>query len=210
MPSYGVDARIKRKARVDQDDLKLSQSDFDTLVSKLNEQASDRVDTYCGRDFTQHDTSTISVVGNGRPRIPLPIYPIRSITEVKEDDNTVDASDYRLAGDQGPFAGSRNSGVLVRVGGVWDQPVKTGDRNIEVTADWGFTNPPDDIVQVVEQLAVDALVAIGQRASTKGASSVSMDGFSVTYGVEAIDRGLMDLSDAQKSSLKPWRRVIVT
>jgi hypothetical protein len=51
-------------------------------------------------------------------------------------------------------------------------------RNIAVVYTYGFTTPPAAITGIVEDLVAGALTHAARNRATKGASSMSMDGYS--------------------------------
>lgn len=181
-------------------------SELDSLISKLNDRAKSLIDEYCQRDFGEHLAETVDVDGNGRRELSLPdaaagdglYYPIISLSTVKIDDSALDADDYRIKPQPNALA-NRNAGVIERKNARWPE----GWENIEVTLDWGYSAPPDEVKGIAETLIVDQLLNAAQASKSSGAESVSMDGYSVTFGKR------MRLSDEHKSRLARFRRVIV-
>lgn len=172
---YGDAARIKTRSGVSYSDLALSdEAALTTLIGDLNDQASETVDDYCGRDFQQHGTVetpvTVKLDGNGREKIRLPGFPIISVSSVTLDGEVLtEGTDYDVL---------VASGILERVDfGVW----RRGKRNLEVNYVYGHATPPASIVGVVEDLVAGALTHAARNRAVKGASSMSMDGFSVAY-----------------------------
>jgi len=79
-----------------------------------------------------------------------------------------------------------------------------GRRNISVVYTYGFTTPPGAIVSIVEDLVVGALTHAARNRAVKGASSMSMDGYSVAYS--ELSR-LMGLAPEQMQMLDRYRPI---
>lgn len=203
MGTYADATTVKNRSGVAADDLGLTSAEFDALISTLNGQASDRIESYCRRDFEDHPDDVVSIDGNGRSSIRLPGYPVRSIASVEVGESkprTLDPSTYRVQ--DNPAMPGENSGVLERKRAVWPE----GWENVTVTYTWGYTNAPDSVEGVADQLVIDALQAAAKDNRAAGATSLSLDGFSVSFPEGALR---MTLDDDQKSTLDDHRRVVV-
>lgn len=195
---YGDTARIKHLANVTYSDLGLADEEtLEMFISDLNDQASEIVDDYCGRDFGLHGTETAPVVaklnGNGRRTIRLPGFPVVSVVSVSVDGTILtEGKEYDVI---------LESGILERIDrGIW----MPGRRNIVVKYVYGYESPPKSIARIVEGMVVAALVATKKRVSVGAVSSISMDGYSVSY-----DRitGNLDLTDEWMQILDRYRVV---
>ena len=195
---YGDTARIKHLANVTYSDLSLADEEtLEMFISDLNDQASEIVDDYCGRDFGLHGTETVPVVaklnGNGRRTIRLPGFPVVSVVSVSVDGTILtEGKEYDVI---------LESGILERIDrGIW----MPGRRNIVVKYVYGYESPPKSIARIVEGMVVAALVATKKRVSVGAVSSISMDGYSVSY-----DRitGNLDLTDEWTQILDRYRVV---
>jgi hypothetical protein len=195
---YGDTARIKHLANVTYSDLGLADDEvLNTFIGDLNDQASEIVDDYCGRDFGLHGTETAPVVaklnGNGRRTIRLPGFPVVSVVSVSVDGTILtEGKEYDVI---------LESGILERIDrGIW----MPGRRNIVVKYVYGYESPPKSIARIVEGMVVAALVATKKRVSVGAVSSISMDGYSVSY-----DRitGNLDLTDEWTQILDRYRVV---
>jgi hypothetical protein len=195
---YGDTARIKHLANVTYSDLGLADEEtLEMFISDLNDQASEIVDDYCGRDFGLHGTETVPVVaklnGNGRRTIRLPGFPVVSVVSVSVDGTILtEGKEYDVI---------LESGILERIDrGIW----MPGRRNIVVKYVYGYESPPKSIARIVEGMVVAALVATKKRVSVGAVSSISMDGYSVSY-----DRitGNLDLTDEWTQILDRYRVV---
>ena len=169
--AYGDAGRIRTKAGIASADLGLAdEAALASLIADLIEQASDVVDTYCGRDFALHEDVAERYDGTGRDRLMLRGRPVISVTSVEVDGVPLaDGDEYVVL--EGP-------GILERVDGT---PWRRGRRNVVVSYSHGYATPPGAIVGVVEDLAAGALGHAARNHATKGASSMSMDGYSVAY-----------------------------
>lgn len=171
MSKYGDDTRIKTSSGLVYSELGLANDGaLTTLVGTINTHASALIDAYCGRDFTSHADDIIYQHGTNSPKMLLPGRPIVSISYIKADTVTVDASTYRI----GRIPGSSlNSGTVERTQGWW---YRTTDYEVKYT--WGFSSTPAEVVRVAEDIALLILRDIRERYITGNASSTSMGGFS--------------------------------
>ena len=170
MSAYGDVTRTLTRSGITYADLGLAnEAALASLAADLIEQASDIVDTHCGRDFALHEDVAERYDGTGRRRLRLRGWPVVSVASVvvggvplTEDlEYEVDAA-----------------GILERVdGATW--PV--GLRNVAVTYSYGYVVTPGAIAGVVEDLVAGALTHAARNRAVKGASSMSMDGYSVAY-----------------------------
>lgn len=185
---YGDSALIKTKTGLSYTDLGLANdAAFDTLIDDINTQTSSMVDRYCDRDFLKHTDDTMVFDGNNRIRIRKLGYPVISITSVKIDGVLLAASEYRIKSH--PLHPTENAGILEKRWSVWPN----GWENIEVVYTWGFDTPPEVVSMVVEIVAVQEIKDLAARYKGKGAESMSMDGFSVSFdmgGEKLISSGI--------------------
>ncbi len=192
MSAYGDPTRTLTRSGITYADLGLADEDaLGSLAADLIEQASDVVDAHCGRDFTHHVDESERHDGTGRRRLRLRGHPIVAVTSVEVGGvSLIEDLEYEV--DAGP-------GILERVdGAVWPR----GQRNISVVYSHGYTVPPGAIAGVVEDLVVGALTHAARNRAVKGASSMSMDGYSVAYS--ELSR-LMGLAPEQVQVLDRYR-----
>jgi hypothetical protein len=169
-----------------------SEAALASLVEDLIGQASDILDTYCERDFALHEAETERLDGNGRERIRLAGHPLLSVTSVTLGSTLLDSASYEVR---------PGAGILERIdGGVWS----AGRRNLTIVYSYGFTTPPAAITGIVEDLVAGALTHAARNRATKGASSMSMDGYSVAYS--ELSR-LMVLAPEQMQTLDRYRPI---
>ncbi len=192
MSAYGDPARTLTRSGITYADLGLvDEASLASLVEDLIEQASDSVDLYCGRDFALHEGVAERYDGTGRDRLMLRGRPIVSVASVEVDGVTLaDGDEYVVL--EGP-------GILERVDGT---PWRRGRRNVVVSYSHGYTTPPAAIAGIVEDLVAGALTHAARNHATKGASSMSMDGYSVAYS--ELSR-LMVLAPEQMQILDRYR-----
>ena len=191
MSAYGDVARTLTRSGITYADLGLADDDaLASLTEDLIKQASDVVDTYCGRDFALHEAETVRLDGNGRERIRLAGHPLLSITSVTLGSTPLDSTSYEV---------HPGAGILERIdGGVWS----AGRRNLTIVYSYGYATTPPAIVGIVEDLVVGALTNAARNRAVKGASSMSMDGYSVAYS--ELSR-LMGLAPEQVQILDRYR-----
>lgn len=205
MGTYGDATEIKNRADVDKDDLNLTQPEFDTLVTSARNNASEAVEDYCQRDFEKHTTHVDKLDGNGRDTIRLRAYPVLTLTEVKIDGDVEDASEYRLK--PSPDLPDRmNSGILEKKSGVWPKPDPDDWENIEVTYDYGFDPTPEVVNDIVNDLAVRDLLDFVRNVQVRGATQISLEGFSMGFGTE--EERQRELTDDHKDKLEPYRQIV--
>jgi len=193
MSAYGDATRISTRSGITYADLGLAdEAALTSLAADLNEQASDIVDTYCERDFALHEAVTERLDGNGRERIRLAGHPLVSVTSVTLGSMLLDSASYEVR---------PGAGILERIDrGVWP----AGRRNLTVVYSYGYATPPGAIAGVVEDLVAGALTHAARNRATKGASSMSMDGYSVAYS--ELSR-LMVLAPEQMQTLDRYRPI---
>jgi hypothetical protein len=183
-----------------------SSTELDNLISRLNDRAKSLIDEHCQRDFELYSGETVKVDGNGRTELSLPqyaagdglYYPIIELADVSLNGSSLDASDYRIKPQPNALP-DRNAGIIERKRARWPN----GWENIEVTLDWGYSTPPDEVKSIAETLIVDQLLDAAQADKGSGADSISMDGFSVSFSER------MRLNEEHKQRLGRFRRVIV-
>ena len=193
MSAYGDVTRTLTRSGITYADLGLAdEAALTSLAADLIEQASDVVDTYCERDFALHEAVTERLDGNGRERIRLAGHPLVSVTSVTLGSMLLDSASYEVR---------PGAGILERIDrGVWP----AGRRNLTVVYSYGYAAPPAAIVGIVEDLVAGALTHAARNRATKGASSMSMDGYSVAYS--ELSR-LMVLAPEQMQILDRYRAV---
>jgi len=191
MSAYGDVTRTLTRSGITYADLGLAdEAALTSLAADLIEQASDIVDTHCGRDFTLHEDVAERYDGTGRDSLRLRGWPVVSVASVVVGGVSL-TEDLEYEVDA--------AGILERVdGATW--PV--GRRNVSVTYSYGYATPPGAIAGVVEDLVAGALTHAARNRATKGASSMSMDGFSVAY--TELSR-LMVLAPEQMQILDRYR-----
>ena len=191
MSAYGDVTRTLTRSGITYADLGLAdEAALTSLAADLIEQASDIVDTHCGRDFTLHEDVAERYDGTGRRRLRLRGWPVVSVASVVVGGVSL-TEDLEYEVDA--------AGILERVdGATW--PV--GRRNVSVTYSYGYTAAPGAIAGVVEDLVAGALTHAARNRAVKGASSMSMDGYSVAYS--ELSR-LMVLAPEQMQVLDRYR-----
>jgi len=194
MSAYGDVTRTLTRSGITYADLGLAdEAALASLVADLNEQASETVDLYCGRDFGLHEAVAERYDGSGRRRLRLRGHPIVAVISVGVGGVSL-TEDLEYEVDAGP-------GILERVdGAVWPP----GLRNVSVVYSYGYVVTPGAIAGVVEDLVAGALTHAARNRATKGASSMSMDGYSVAYS--ELSR-LMVLAPEQMQILDRYRAV---
>lgn len=194
MSAYGDVPRTLTRSGITYADLGLAdEAALTSLAADLIEQASETVDLYCGRDFALHEDVAERLDGTGRRRLRLRGHPIVAVISVGVGGVSL-TEDLEYEVDAGP-------GILERVdGAVWPP----GLRNVSVVYSYGYVVTPGAIAGIVEDLVAGALTHAARNRATKGASSMSMDGYSVAYS--ELSR-LMVLAPEQMQILDRYRAV---
>lgn len=204
--TYADPQTVKQLSGISPSDIEnvANSTELDNLISRLNDRVKSRIDEYCGRDFEFHGSETVKVDGNGRTELSLRRHaagdglyqPIVNLSSVSVGGSTLDASDYRIKPQPNSLP-NRNAGIIERKHARWPE----GWENIEVTLDWGYQSPPEEIKSVAESMVKEALLDAAQASKSSGAESISMDGYSVSFSER------IGLSENQKERLAPFRRL---
>lgn len=142
--------------------------------------ASARVRSYTGQQFEQTTTTARLRVRNGRVRLPQ--RPVTAVTAVADvDANAINFTWH--AGDS--LTGFGRTG--------W----------VDVTYTHGYVAIPDDVIEVVCQMA---LRAFGVAADAGGYASESIDDYSYSVGTVAAS-GAVGMLDQDRAALAPYRRL---
>lgn len=218
--SYATKEEIKKYTQVDNGDLGVSDSsspsDWDNLLDALLDRASSRVDTITQRDFAHHQAETLLLDGLGKRVLKLP-HPVISVSTVKEDGTTLTEGrdeDYvwQLGGSLIAMSHPGQQVVRTRTIGSGTPPTGFGPdttraggrkpvwqndyQNVEVTLDYGYSSPPEDVVDAVLHLVDHTLVGMVQK---RQAPIVQTDNFEVSANIpESLNREV-------KEMLAPYR-----
>lgn len=153
---------------------------YGTISEAMFARASARVRGYVRQTITA-GTSTITVRG---PIVLLPERPVNSITSIV--DNSDPDNPVTLNTDQWEL----------RVGGVLETPDFGG--NLQVTYTHGFTTVPDEVKELVCNLA-SRLASINQAAAS-GVQQETAGSESVTFGFDSY-KAISDLTAGEKAVL---------
>lgn len=161
--TYSSVKRLKQFTQVDPEDLSLTQTEIDGLMSSLLGQAKDRIDAYCHRqkhgfDYYQDQTLTLDGKNGDKKMLYLP-SPVHSVSQVKENGTTLDLTGYEwkshgslirtggsgrrdwgVGSNSQPYSGSDPPGLQSRQKSVW----REGYNNITVTLTFGYHPHPAD------------------------------------------------------------------
>jgi hypothetical protein len=168
--------------------------------------ASARVRKHCRQQFTLVENETITLPGGGRvlrlPQRPLVIDSTHLLTVVElfgitdQQYTAVEGRDFTRIGTEltrgeAWWAPTRLMGwPFMRPQGIWAQRVR-------VTYSHGYTEVPDDVVDIVLDLA-------GMNMTNpQGLRSETIDDYSRTFAAETI--GGAQLSADHKEALRPYR-----
>jgi hypothetical protein len=171
----------------------------DDLIAMSRHAAKDRVERYCQRRFLTA-TRTYYLNGDGTALLPIPDWPISSVTSVVENgsaprDWTGDAvnTDYYQVMNNSSTMDDEGKRSIQRISGAWPM----GAQNIQVMAVTGYvaTEIPDDLLFATIELAGH----IYMRADNKriGVTSRTEQGGSTQLDMEraAIPLAIRDALD---------------
>lgn len=169
--------------------------------------ASARVRRYTGQDISFVANETIEVPGGGRvlrvPQRPLVVddtYPL-TVVEVGEfggtDFTAVEGRDFTRLGNE-LTRGYPWQAPTRLMGWPWNRPQGVWAPKVRLTYSHGYTEVPDDIVDIVLDLATMNL------SNPENLRTVSIDDYSRTYAAETI--GGARLTKDHKADLRPYRR----
>lgn len=188
---YGDVDRTIQRSGVTHTSLRLPDAAaLQTLTTTVLVQVSSQIDAYCDRDFAVHEI-TETRNGTGRSTFRLLHYPVIEIDTLTADGVVLtEGTDYVVS----------RSGIVERIGTTWRQ----ARRNIEITYTYGYETTPAAVVGICEDIVANALGNVARNVAAKGASSMSMDGYSVAYS--ELSRVAM-LAPEQTAILDRYRRI---
>ncbi|MFE5368208.1 hypothetical protein [Streptomyces mirabilis] len=168
--------------------------------------ASARVRKYCRQTFTLVENETVTLPGGGRvlrlPQRPVVVDDTHPLTVVElfgisdVEYTALEGRDFTRIGSELTrgeqwWAPTRLMGwPFMRPQGIWSQRVR-------VTYSHGWAEVPDDVVDVVLDLAQMSMT------NPQGLRSESIDDYSRTFAAETI--GGAQLSAEHKEALRPYR-----
>jgi hypothetical protein len=168
--------------------------------------ASARVRKYTRQEITLVENDTITLPGNGRilrlPQRPLVLDDTHLLTVVELFGITdveyaaLEGRDYTRIGTE-LTRGEAWWAPTRLMGWPWLRPQGVWAQRVRVTYSHGYTEVPDDIVDVVCDLAAMNLT------NPQGLRSESIDDYSRTFASETI--GGAQLSADHKEALRPYR-----
>lgn len=157
--------------------LGIESDEHDDVIEKIIEGVSALFKTLTKREF-EYKERTETIDGKGSEMIFLREYPVREITEIKENGKEIDS---------GYFKADKLSGIIYRKNAVWPE----GDQNIEVKYKAGYKMPSDNEnegEEGVEILPADLELAtikqagkIFEKRHSEGISSASPGGISIAF-----------------------------
>lgn len=127
-----------------------SPSEWRVFVESRQVDANSHIDNYCERDFEDHPGVTLTVsTADGESAIYV-ASPIRDVTSVRVDGSVIESDNWH----------AKESGMLVRTDGrPWSRDYAT----VEVTGDFGYQTPPQDIQLAEKKLVDHTLVGMSQK-----------------------------------------------
>lgn len=177
-----------------------------TQAAMAIRRASARVRKYTRQQLTLVENETITLPGNGRilrlPQRPLVIDAthLLTVTELLGITNVeytaLEGRDYTRVGTE-LTRGEAWWAPTRLMGWPWLRPQGVWAQRVRITYSHGYTEVPDDIVDVVLDLAAMSMT------NPQGLRSESIDDYSRTFAAETI--GGAQLTPEHKEALRPYR-----
>lgn len=168
--------------------------------------ASARVRKHCRQQFTLVENETITLPGTGRvlrlPQRPLVLDDAHPLTVVElfgitgVEYTALEGRDYTRIGTE-LTRGEQWWAPTRLMGWPWLRPQGIWAQRVRVTYSHGYTEVPDDVVDVVLDLASMAMT------NPQGLRSESLDDYSRTFAAETI--GGPQLTAEHKEALREYR-----
>lgn len=177
-----------------------------TQAAMALRRASARVRKYCRQQFTIVENETVTLPGSSRvlrlpqrPLIlddthPLTVVELFGLTDVEY--TALEGRDYTRIGTE-LTRGEAWWAPTRLMGWPWMRPQGIWAQRVRVTYSHGYIEVPDDVVDVVLDLAAMAMT------NPQGLRSESIDDYSRTFAAEMI--GGPQLSAEHKEALRPYR-----
>lgn len=177
-----------------------TESERDTFVQELLDRASSEIEEFTEVSFRYHENFTFQTEGNGHKDMHLGFSPIQEVNEVKAGDKVLDSDAYRIKKRR---YRDKNTGILIKESGRWRPHT---DYKFDVN--WGYqdANRPQAIDAVAEDLVIALINDTDATRKARGASSISMDGYSVDYDAMNVQDKLQ-LNKEMRERLKKFKRV---
>lgn len=177
-----------------------------TQAAMALRRASARVRKYCRQEITLVENETVTLPGNGRvlrlPQRPLvvdgthllTVTELFGITDVEYV--ALEGRDYTRIGTE-LTRGEAWWAPTRLMGWPWMRPQGIWSQRVRITYSHGYAEVPDDIVDIVLDLASMNMT------NPQGLRSESIDDYSRTFAAETI--GGAQLSAGHKEALRPYR-----
>ena len=189
MTHYGTVQTVKLETNASVETLNVdSEQALDDYIKAELEVASSEIDRYCNRTFRLVENHVDTIRGTNLTTIQLNNSPVQTIHSVEENGSELtEGEDFKLK-KRSNFDGE-NNGILEKLTGGEPSPYARWHATVyTIEYDWGYSDV--DIPKVLNSVAEDLVAAgvsnaIAQNSATEkgGASSISMDGFSVSYDI---------------------------
>jgi hypothetical protein len=177
-----------------------------TQAAMALRRASARVRKYCRQEITLVENETVTLPGGSRilrlPQRPLVLDDTHPLTVVElfgisdVEYTALEGRDFTRIGTE-LTRGEQWWAPTRLMGWPWMRPQGIWAQRVRVTYSHGYTEVPDDIVDVVLDLASMAMT------NPQGLRSESIDDYSRTFAAETI--GGPQLSAEHKEALRPYR-----
>ena len=177
-----------------------------TQAAMALRRASARVRKYCRQQFTLVENETVTLPGNGRvlrlPQRPIVVDDTHPLTVVELFGLTnveyiaVEGRDFTRIGTE-LTRGEAWWAPTRLMGWPWMRPQGVWAQRVRVTYSHGYLEVPDDVVDVVLDLAAMSMT------NPQGLRSESIDDYSRTFAAETI--GGPQLTAEHKEALREYR-----
>ncbi len=160
------------------------------------------VDTLAGHDFAWHADEQITVDGSGTARLslaPLGIVPLSAVQQIAISGREVPADDYVVYGQVGE--------IRLRPSASIGSYFTSGLQNIELVADWGYSQVPGEVS--LAQAKLTAAQVLGEAAGeTRQTATVRIGDYAVHYAREGKYGGVIQhFTEEAAAALRPYRGI---
>lgn len=161
---------------------------LDGTLQELLEQAGAALESYCHRDFFEHEEDLFTVIGRGGESLLLPNYPVIEVTEISVDGTLLTAAELADL-------------HVETYGRVWGRTWTSGAR-ITGEYSWGYAD--EDRPLAIKKVCLTLASRMYRLRKTRervaaGVSSERVGEYSVSFEGLEMDRDLALL-------LRPWKR----
>ena len=157
----------------------IASKSLSTQVTALLSFSKLRLDNACGRDFDAHTGTVARLSGRGSNVLVLDHYPVITLTKIEECSGAGSAETYATVAST-LYRVDYTNGIVYFIANLnresaYQQKAQTfasGDLNYQVTLDWGYATPPDDVKMAQAHMVRSMILSRIASADKSGEGSV--------------------------------------